>query len=242
MADDITRIMLSQISGTKLLTHFPLANEAELTADKLQHLSQGGLYQAQNIVVPCPMPQSLPSALSTASDKVEKALEDELTDCIPLLEKHGYKVEASNNETWLDKSQHSDKIFHDLTLLWEKLSAQMAANINNSSRITLVVPVTHIPFLQAKTGSEEPTLTMFKVILPQVELIAVPQLNDTNGSPCALLLCTSNALSPVGYMAVEGVFYVRPNNDSDNNSYTLHIPSHKLAIVNPTQMAVLTGI
>ena len=248
-------IQLEQSDGamTKL---FPLVQSSDSKQEQYPHLVQEP--KPQNIEIPCtPMTLTLsePTQLyeaqlteisrSIANAKVERDLEDAIADCTQHL-KTDDKVTV--DLAWSGKAHKlphgSDAIYHDLTLLCAQLRTQMGTSLTHSSNhLTLLVPASHLSFLLAKTDTGESALTMFKALMPEVELVMVPQLlYKKESNPCALLLCTSNALSPVGYMAVEGVFYVRPNNDSDNNSYTLHIPSHKLAIVNPTQMAVLTGI
>lgn len=272
------KIQLDQIKGDKLLGHFPIAEAAELTMKGrgLKHLTRlqepeylDARYPAKTIEVFEPNAVDVPSgktlACLAAISEVEKALEDELAECIPLLARHGCKVEAHNVNTtpehnrlgnltrsdWLAKAQQrehgSTEIFHDLTLLWEKLLPQMVASntqmaASKSSLITLVVPVTHIPFLLTKTSEGESAFAMLQAVLPQVELLAVPQINDKAGNPCALLLCNNDAFGPVGYMAVEGNFTFKPQLNSDDYGFTLHIPSHKLALINPAQVAVLTGI
>ncbi len=196
-----------------------------------------------------------------AEAKLEQALEDELADCIPLLEGLDFKVEATTAEhdhsdnsdgTWSDKVQYpplgSAAIYRDLTLLCAKLHTQMGERgekgeilTHSSNHLTLVVPDTHIPFLLAKTGAGESALTMIKILLPELKLLAVPKLESKQG-PCALLLCTSDVFGPVGYTVVEKPAGLVELQRIEENRCKLYIPEHKLVIVNPEQMAVLTGI
>lgn len=269
MSDVTISLGQGDVAMTKL---FPLVHDRDLEWKQLKHLVRGQEPQQLELIcdhmtVTSLAPTSLYEDyltklnLSIAKAKVEQSLEDKLSDCIPFLEEEerDYTVAAATevitlevngqrkthfSTEWASKAHNlpygSDAIYLDLTSLCAQLRDQMGVSLTHSSNhLTLVVPANQFPYLLAKTKSCESALNLFKKLLPEVELVTVPKLYDKRGKPCALLLCTSDAFGPVGYTVFDQPVSLKQDG---HDNYTLTIPEHKLVIVNPTQMAVLTGI
>lgn len=263
--NDRELIKLDQINGpfTKLI---PPTKATELYLDGLQHQmrhelpSDGCPYQQiiADVINPnmVKFPQANELACKIASSKLDHALEDELPECINVMLEKG-KIEPAQTKgqqhsisqvafSWPDKVKHlqqgSQAIFTDLTQLHEKLRTQMdESNIYQGNKLTLIVPTSHVPFLMAKTGSYDSALAMIKAALPNLELLTVPAL-EFQQKAYAMLICTSQAYGPAGYLSLDGEIHFRAVPHIENNRYKLHIPAHKLIITNPEQIAVLTGI
>lgn len=259
------RLKPSDGAMTKL---FPLVQSCEVKWEQLNHLARAESQRIErtfepmtvDLVAPTTLYQSHTEALSRmfAQAKVEQALEDELAACIPLFASMRCTVaarpKAANHEpqshgvtTWADKiqalPQGSAALYHDLTLLYAQLRAQMGVSLTHrSNHLTLVVPADQLPYLQTKTSCYESALSLFQEFVPEVEIVTVPRLNDQQSQPCVLLLCTSEVCGPVGYTVLEQQVRLKQTELSEGYRFQLIIPEHRLVIVNPEQLAVLTGI
>lgn len=241
----------------KLIQLFPTEHELKLSNEHLTHMmrhptvervSSDSTELIVHMEVPSPLlkdeEQRKVFVSKIASVKLELALEDGLKDYVKYLEDHKFteKVEAATC-AWQHQAKQPQgpfSIADGLNRLLTQVRTQMGESTNYSgNRFALAVPFSHVPYLQSKNSVGESAFAMFQTVLPQVELMAVPQLYDKKGNPCVLLLCTSEAYGPAGYMALHGKFYFRKIEDKQ---YSLSIPKHHLVLANPEQMAVLTGI
>lgn len=254
-------------SFTKLI---PPIKATELSISRMRYLmrhelpSKGCQFEAVSTDVIAPvggnlsLTQAYELACKIASSKLDHELEAEIPACINVMLKEGkitsISTESVEAETpysdpqavssWPDKAQAlpigSAAIFKDLTSLNEQLRSQMQENTSyHGNKLTLIVPTSHVPFLMAKTGSCDSALAMLKAALPNLELLTVPAL-ECQQKTCALLICTSEAYGPAGYLSLDGDISFRP--DAQGNKYKVTIPKHQLVIAPPEQIAVLTGI
>ena len=186
--------------------------------------------------------QATDFAIELANNKLEQAVEQDLCNYVKLIANSGLR-EVKTKTTWSLQAQEPMgpvTIAQSLYQLLAKLSERMKESLTQSTNhFALVVPFSHVPYLKAKNSVGESAFAMFKAVLPQVELVAVPQLHDSTNVSCALLVCKSQAYGPAGYLALHDNIYFRHVGD---DHYRLSLPKHHLVLANQEQMAVLTGI
>lgn len=254
-------------SFTKII---PPIKATELSLNRMRYLmrhdlpSEGCSFEAvsTDVIVPISgnldLTQANELACKIASSKLDHELEAEIPACINIMLDDGeitfisaesLEVESPYSDpvfvsSWSDKTHHlqqgSEELFTDLNELHEQLRAQMKESCcYHGNKLTLIVPTSHVPFLMAKTGSCDSALAMLKAALPNLELLTVPALKCQQKT-CALLICTSEAYGPAGYLSLDGDISFRP--DAQGKKYKVTIPKHQLVINHPEQIAVLTGI
>ena len=259
-------ISLSNLNGG-LINIFPAAQSNELSLHKFNHL----MFHLPNawgepikgcspiFVNPNLEPSQINNKASKlASSIIDISLQSELVNHIDnnpqiTLKEATTSLSYSQKEVngrivsgcckkWKHKTSVDGQasIFSDTYQLLTKLCIQNNESLNCiSDQITLVVSASIMPCLIAKANGIS-AWDMLKTACPDIKLLVIPTLTSQHGE-CAVLVYNSNAFGPAGYTEIKGNIKFVPYDDTDD-TFELSVPQHKLTIINPEQIAVLTGI
>lgn len=266
---DLREILLSQLNGG-LLNIFPAVKSNDLNLHKFNHLmfhlpnDWGEPMKGFTSLFVSPNPKLELSQINNKASKfassiIDISLQSELVNHIDnnpqitLKEKTTplfYTKEKANKTTsgsckkWNNKISSSVdgpvSIFSDTYQVLKKLCIQNNASLNCiSDQITLVVSASIMPCLIAKANGIS-AWDMLTTACPGIKLLVIPVLTSQQGE-CAVLVYNSNTFGPAGYTEIRGSVKFVPYDDTDH-TFELIVPSRKLTITTPEQIAILTGI